>query len=210
MDQSESRQQQPNPQQKPPPPLPPTANAQYRIHQFSTTKNDQSELSGEVDTNHHLYNTPGEFFNKKDQIEVFSNKPIVVHSNSLPPPNLPKPLTTADAGNASATSSVTLLTVDGDRQLPITIWLGVVQLLLSVTLTALGVLMIAREAALAKIGSGIWAGAICGIAGALGVINVRKAQTGFLAGNLICVASSTLALALTGIGLVRDVNLVSA
>lgn len=155
-----------------------------------------------IDTNadNHLYNTP-DFNNKKDQVEVFSTEPIIVHTTP----------TTTGNNNASASSSITLITSPPDEvnRFPVTIWLGVIQLLLSVTLTALGGLMLARNASLAHTGSGLWAGGICGIAGALGVINVRKAQTGFLAISLICVASSTLALALTGIGLVRDINLVS-
>ncbi|XP_053678166.1 uncharacterized protein LOC128728563 [Anopheles nili] len=93
------------------------------------------------------------------------------------------------------------------KRLPSTVVLGLIQLLLSVTLAALGGLVIARNASLAMAGTGLWCGAIAGIAGSLGLMNVKMAKTGFLAVNLICVASSTLGLALTGIGAVRDANL---
>ncbi|XP_058128255.1 uncharacterized protein LOC131291471 [Anopheles ziemanni] len=93
------------------------------------------------------------------------------------------------------------------KKLPSTVVLGLIQLLLSVTLAALGGLVIARNASLAMAGTGLWCGAIAGIAGSLGLMNVKMAKTGFLAVNLICVASSTLGLALTGIGAVRDANL---
>uniref|UniRef100_A0A182LUZ6 Uncharacterized protein n=1 Tax=Anopheles culicifacies TaxID=139723 RepID=A0A182LUZ6_9DIPT len=93
------------------------------------------------------------------------------------------------------------------KRLPSTVILGLIQLLLSVTLAALGGLVIARNASLAMAGTGLWCGAIAGIAGSLGLMNVKMAKTGFLAVNLICVASSTLGLALTGIGAVRDANL---
>lgn len=140
----------------------------------------------------HLYNIPDLVTNPKK--EVFSTETIVSQN-----PNI---------NNASASSSVTLITGPTKSNLPITIWLAIVQLLLSIALTTLGGLVLARSATLSQTGSGIWAGGIAAIAGALGVINVRKAQTGFLAVSLICVASSTLAIALTGIGLVRDLNLV--
>ncbi|KXJ75839.1 hypothetical protein RP20_CCG010948 [Aedes albopictus] len=93
------------------------------------------------------------------------------------------------------------------KSLPSTVVLGVLQLLFSVTLAALGGLVLARNASLAMAGTGLWCGAISGIAGSLGLMNVKMAKTGFLAVNLICVASSTLGLALTGIGAVRDANL---
>jgi hypothetical protein len=83
----------------------------------------------------------------------------------------------------------------------------VIQLVLSVVLGALGGLVVAREASLAMAGSGIWCGAIAGIVGALGIMNIKSAHTGFLAVSLIAVASSTLGMALCGIGLVRDINL---
>ncbi|KAL9695783.1 hypothetical protein quinque_015068 [Culex quinquefasciatus] len=91
--------------------------------------------------------------------------------------------------------------------LPSTVVLGILQLLFSVALAALGGLVLARNASLAMAGTGLWCGAIAGIAGSLGLMNVKMAKTGFLAVNLICVASSTLGLALTGIGAVRDANL---
>ncbi|XP_065083355.1 uncharacterized protein LOC135705513 [Ochlerotatus camptorhynchus] len=93
------------------------------------------------------------------------------------------------------------------KSLPSMVVLGVLQLLFSVTLAALGGLVLARNASLAMAGTGLWCGAISGIAGSLGLMNVKMAKTGFLAVNLICVASSTLGLALTGIGAVRDANL---
>ncbi|XP_058063606.1 uncharacterized protein LOC131213558 [Anopheles bellator] len=92
-------------------------------------------------------------------------------------------------------------------KLPSTIGLGLIQLVLSVTLAALGGMVIARNASLAMAGTGLWCGAIAGIAGSLGLMNIKMAKTGFLAVNLICVASSTLGLALTGIGAVRDANM---
>ncbi|XP_055685278.1 uncharacterized protein LOC129791234 [Lutzomyia longipalpis] len=81
--------------------------------------------------------------------------------------------------------------------------LGITQLILSVAMSALAGLLIAREASLSSCGSGLWAAAIGAIAGAFGVLG-QRARTGFLAGSLICVASSTLAMAFTGIGVVRD------
>lgn len=85
--------------------------------------------------------------------------------------------------------------------------LGIIQLVLSVTLSAFGGLLIARNASLSMIGSGIWSGIFAGIAGALGLMNIKPLLNGFVACSLISVATSTLALALTGIGLVRDYNL---
>jgi uncharacterized membrane protein YfcA len=54
---------------------------------------------------------------------------------------------------------------------------------------------------------GIWAGVFAGVCGALGLMNIKPLLNGFLACSLISVATSTLALALTGIGLVRDYNI---
>ncbi|XP_058443657.1 uncharacterized protein LOC131425630 [Malaya genurostris] len=93
------------------------------------------------------------------------------------------------------------------NNLPSTVVLGVMQLLFAVALAALGGLVLARNASLSLAGTGLWCGAIAGIAGSLGLMNVKMAKTGFLAVNLICVASSTLGLALTGIGAVRDANM---
>ncbi|XP_062538617.1 uncharacterized protein LOC134206892 [Armigeres subalbatus] len=114
--------------------------------------------------------------------------------------------------NGGNSSLVSFLFPPGSPQLkknnlPSTVVLGVLQLLFSVTLAALGGLVLARNASLAMAGTGLWCGAIAGIAGSLGLMNVKMAKTGFLAVNLICVASSTLGLALTGIGAVRDANL---
>jgi hypothetical protein len=85
--------------------------------------------------------------------------------------------------------------------------LGIIQLVLSILLSAFGGLLIARNASLSMIGSGIWSGIFAGIAGALGLMNIKPLLNGFLACSLISVATSTLALALTGIGLVRDYNI---
>lgn len=161
----------------------PTSNAGKSVNTSSTDEDAQ-----------HLYNIPELVTNPKKHKEVFSTETIVSQN-----PNI---------NNASASSSVTLITGPTSSSLPITIWLAIVQLLLSIALTTLGGLVLARNVTLSQTGSGIWAGGMAAIAGALGVINVRKAQTGFLAVSLICVASSTLAIALTGIGLVRDLNLV--
>lgn len=85
--------------------------------------------------------------------------------------------------------------------------LGIFQLILSILLSALGGLLIARNASLSMIGSGIWSGIFAGISGSMGLMNIKPLLNGFLACSLISVATSTLALALTGIGLVRDYNI---
>lgn len=85
--------------------------------------------------------------------------------------------------------------------------LGIIQLVLSILLSAIGGLLIARNASLAMLGSGIWSGIFAGIAGSLGLMTIKPLLNGFLACSLISVATSTLALALTGIGLVRDYNI---
>lgn len=214
-------------------------------------------------SNQHLYNTPtyaatsaahggnkkqqsllansNGSIDPKDDVEIFSSHPIVVH--------VPKKKG-GTKDSASASSSIDLLTGGGAdgygggndtaghgplggrrdpagkrptaagrpnsfagqrrrRAATVCIWLAVGQLLCSVCLTSVGVLMWTRGATFAHGAAGLWAGAFCGVAGALGVINERMARTGFLAVSLMCVASSTLAIALTGIGLVRDLNAVS-
>lgn len=89
---------------------------------------------------------------------------------------------------------------------PWQIVLGTLQLMLAITLVALGSLLIVREAALSTAGCGIWTGLVAAITGSLGVVSIRKTQTAFLALSLICIATSTLALAVSGAGLSRDVN----
>ncbi|XP_061391790.1 uncharacterized protein DDB_G0288805-like [Musca vetustissima] len=89
---------------------------------------------------------------------------------------------------------------------PVQIILGLLQLLLAISLVALGSLLIVREAALSTAGCGIWTGLIAAVTGSLGVVGLRKTQTSFLALSLVCIATSTLALAISGVGLSRDVN----
>jgi hypothetical protein len=84
--------------------------------------------------------------------------------------------------------------------------LGLIQLVLSLLLSAFGGLLIAKNASLSMLGSGIWSGIFAGICGALGLFNIQPLINGFLACSLISIATSTTALALTGIGLVRDYN----
>ncbi|EDV92395.1 GH24077 [Drosophila grimshawi] len=89
---------------------------------------------------------------------------------------------------------------------PLQIVLGTLQLFLAISLTALGSLLIVRDAALSMAGCGIWTGLIAAVTGSLGVVSMRKTQTAFLALSLVCIASSTLALAISGVGLSRDLN----
>ncbi|KAH8244996.1 hypothetical protein KR032_003545 [Drosophila birchii] len=89
---------------------------------------------------------------------------------------------------------------------PLQIVLGTLQLLLAISLVALGSLLIVREAALSMAGCGIWTGLTAAVTGSLGVVSMRKTQTAFLALSLVCIATSTLALAISGVGLSRDLN----
>lgn len=88
--------------------------------------------------------------------------------------------------------------------------LGIIQLILSLLLSAFGGLLIARSSSLAWLCSGVWAGILAGITGSLGLMNIKQLINGFLACSLICVASSTLALTFTCIGLLRDFNMMNS
>lgn len=108
----------------------------------------------------------------------------------------------------SLNSSLNLLpSQKKEKRVTITTKLGIFQLVLSVVLSALGGLLIARNASLSMVGSGIWSGVIAGVVGSLGLMNIKPLLNGFLAVSLISVATSTLALAFSGIGLIRDYNL---
>ena len=192
-------------------PLNNNSNNNYNNNPLNTVLSESQLLHLQNSNHHHhqnqdghLYNTPE--FLKKDE-EILSTPPHTDTINGQHPHG-----NIHNNNNVSASSSITLITTpktkNDTENLPVTIWLGIVQLLLSVAMTALGVLMLARGSTLSNTGAGIWAGCICGIAGAISVINVRKALTGVLAMSLVCVATSTLAIALTGTGLVRDINLV--
>ncbi|KAH8289845.1 hypothetical protein KR054_011830 [Drosophila jambulina] len=118
-------------------------------------------------------------------------------------------------GGGSAASTSSLSSKDRRRRkasneccsaFPLQIVLGTLQLLLAITLVALGSLLIVREAALSMAGCGIWTGLTAAVTGSLGVVSMRKTQTAFLALSLVCIATSTLALAISGVGLSRDLN----
>lgn len=81
-----------------------------------------------------------------------------------------------------------------------------VQLVLSISLVALGCLLIVREASTSSVGVGIWCGIVAAVTGALGVIDIKKVRTAFMALSLVCVATSVCGLAIAGFGLLKDVN----
>lgn len=130
----------------------------------------------------------------------------------------PKPLSKSMEKTASVmASSLNLLpTVEARkdssiaRGLSVNTKLGIIQLVLSLLLSAFGGLLIARSSSLAWLCSGVWAGILAGITGSLGLMNIKQLINGFLACSLICVASSTLALTFTCIGLLRDFNLMNS
>lgn len=125
----------------------------------------------------------------------------------------PRPTNNLKPSASIVNSSLNLLpTIESQRQVvrnrcTANVKLGVIQLVLSILLSAFGGLLIARNASMSMMGSGVWSGIFAGISGALGIMNIKPLLNGFLACSLISVASSTLALALTGIGLVRDYNI---
>lgn len=170
----------------------------------SLTHSQASMISNnnKKDDEPHLYNSPS---------DVIKEVVIIENDNGINKPNngdLKKENNMGGIDVTSPTSSITLLPTEKPSRIPMNLFLGTLQLVLSIVLAALGGLVLARGASLSMSGSGIWSGAICGIAGSLGLISgIRTAQTGFLALSLVCVASSTLALALTGIGVVRDYNI---
>jgi hypothetical protein len=169
--------------------------------------------------NDHFYNTPATPTppeEKKEPMVAETDKMStkldidMTNSNSSEVNKIVKNEPTSPVpANGTPSSIVQLIKTKSEpkKKLPASVYLGSTQLLLCLVLAALGGLVIARNASLSMSGTGLWAGAICGIAGSLGLMNVKAAHTGFLAVSLICVASSTLGLALVGIGVIRDYNL---
>lgn len=172
----------------------------------SLTHSQISMLSKDNDHGSHLYSTPESIKNDEKTRPIASKENIPDDRSQIskksvnkfpimPPPPPPPPLPQKE-------------NVKKEHTFPTMIILGALQLVLSIILAALGGLVIARNAHLSMAFSGIWAGAIAGVTGSLAIINVKSAQTGFLAASLISVASGTLASSLTGIGLLRDWNIV--
>jgi hypothetical protein len=153
----------------------------------------------------YLYQTSSED-EKKDEHRISYNTNYV-NEKKIVAKSIDKDVINNNITSVSRLSSNSFVPALGQRQFSCFIKLGVVQLCLSVVMGALGGLVVAREASMAMAGAGMWCGAIAGIVGALGIMNMKSAKTGFLAVSLIAVASSTLGMALCGIGLVRDINL---
>lgn len=150
------------------------------------------------DNDNHLYCTPESITSEKNKnIENFNYVPL---NTKIECKN--------QVVNTKETLSENHKYVDNKCQthLPMLMIMGGCQLILSITMAALGGLVIARNASLSLTFSGIWAGAIAGVTGSLSIINLKSVQTSFLASSLISVATGTLALSLTGIGLLRDWN----
>lgn len=150
----------------------------------------------------HLYSTPESVMagDQKPIMRVASKDDILERQSQA--------TTTKKSVISHGGSPVLMQAVQQTKMMPFTVALGVLQLMLSIVLAALGGLVIARDAAMCMMFAGIWAGAIAGIAGSLAIMNVKAARTGFLAASLVSVASGTLATSLTGIGLLRDLNVV--
>lgn len=173
----------------------------------SLTHSQISMISKTNDHGSHLYSTPESIVNGNKQIidkEVTNimdkMSQAVDQQKIIEPPMLPPPIHFKQQQQDKS--------VKKKRKFPTMVILGSLQLILSIILAAFGGLVIARNAALSMIFSGIWAGAIAGVTGSLAIINVKSARTGFLAASLVSIASGTLALSLTGIGLLRDWNIV--
>lgn len=107
---------------------------------------------------------------------------------------------------SQTSSNNNLISNSKNNKLPVTIIIGTIQLVLSIILVTLGCLIFARETTFSNALCGIWSGGFAAIPGVLGIINIKKVRTGFLAMSLVCVATSTLAIAITGIAVARDTN----
>uniref|UniRef100_A0A336MII1 CSON012799 protein n=1 Tax=Culicoides sonorensis TaxID=179676 RepID=A0A336MII1_CULSO len=196
-----------------------TINNNNNSHKDSLTHSQISMISKE-DHGSHLYSTP-------ESIMASDEKPIVsgmsshnddhdndnddrksTHTTKMELTKQPITPTNTTSPGMMMMNTINRADQKPKSTFPTHILLGALQLVLSVCLAALGGLVIARNAALCMAFSGIWAGAIAGITGSLAILNVRGAKTGFLAASLISVASGTLAASLTGIGLLRDWNIV--
>lgn len=167
----------------------------------------QVSIISKSNQNEHLYSTPESVKNDATKVIVsrVASKDDILERHSMAKKSM------LSSSLHSSPAGVIMQQTKGKTKIerfPVMVALGALQLVLSIVLAALGGLVIARDASMSLTFSGIWAGAIAGIAGSLAILNVKAARTGFLAASLISVASGTLAASFTGIGLVRDWNVV--
>lgn len=189
-------------------------------HKETSTK--LSSIS-DTDTQSHIYSSPVYNAIKRPDVDsdVEEQKPKLISHDEFQkqtneekaakkqriPPKL-IPLKNAEKAKEAAT---TVITHSPDVapalcHFPTQVICASVQLVLSISLVALGCLLIVREASTSSVGVGIWCGSVAAVAGALGVIDIKKVRTAFMALSLVCVATSVCGIAISGFGLLKDVN----
>lgn len=87
--------------------------------------------------------------------------------------------------------------------------LGIIKLFLALLMVVLGALALALNAAMATLGVGLWAGAVAGLAGFLGVCASRRPYVqvyvvSFMCVAILCIVSSGLVIILSATAWARD------
>lgn len=189
-------------------------------HKDSSSTNKLSSISDQ-DTQSHIYSSPvynaiksGDDHDEDrkpklishDEFQKQTNEEKAAKKQRLPPKLIP--LKNVEKAKEAATTAIQHSpdVVPALCHFPTQVICASVQLVLSISLVALGCLLIVREASTSSMGVGIWCGIVAAVAGALGVIDIKKVRTAFMALSLVCVATSVCGIAIAGFGLLKDIN----
>ncbi|KAL5276719.1 hypothetical protein ACFFRR_002130 [Megaselia abdita] len=197
-------------------------------HKDNSSNNKLSSIS-DTDTQSHIYSSPvynavksgndhdvdvdlhdDEEHKPKlishDEFQKQTNEEKAAKKQRLPPKLIP--LKNVEKAKEAATTVIQNSpdVVPAICHFPTQVICASVQLVLSISLVALGCLLIVREASTSSTGVGIWCGVVAAVAGALGIIDIKKVRTAFMALSLVCVATSVCGIAIAGFGLIKDVN----
>lgn len=191
-------------------------------HKDNSSNNKLSSISDQ-DTQSHIYSSPvynaiktgdgddDDEDNKPklishDEFQKQTNEEKAAKKQRLPPKLIP--LKNVEKAKEAAITAIQQSpdVVPALCHFPTQVICASVQLVLSISLVALGCLLIVREASTSSMGVGIWCGIVAAVAGALGVIDIKKVRTAFMALSLVCVATSVCGIAIAGFGLLRDIN----
>lgn len=190
-----------------------------------SSNNNSNKLSSisDTDTQSHIYSSP--VYNavkdvgvvvdveepkpkliSHDEFQKQTNEEKAAKKQRIPPKLIP--LKNVEKAKEAATTVIQHSpdVVPALCHFPTQVICASVQLVLSISLVALGCLLIVREASTSSTGVGIWCGIVAAVAGALGVIDIKKVRTAFMALSLVCVATSVCGIAIAGFGLLKDIN----